>query len=107
MLSSKKIKDFVESLRDYYDYVFIDAPPIGIVTDAGIISSYTDGCIFVVGAGEADIEMAKVSKDRLEKVGANILGVVLNKFEASGANGYYNYYYEQDTRSRRRGRRKR
>ena len=107
MLSSKKIKDFVESLRDYYDYVFIDAPPIGIVTDAGIISTYTDGCIFVVGAGEADIEMAKVSKERLEKVGANILGVVLNKFEASGANGYYNYYYEQDTRSRRRGRRKR
>ena len=107
MLSSKKIKDFVESLRDYYDYVFIDAPPIGIVTDAGIISTYTDGCIFVVGAGEADIEMAKISKERLEKVGANILGVVLNKFEASGANGYYKYYYEQDTRSRRRGRRKR
>ena len=99
--------DFVESLRVYYDYVFIDAPPIGIVTDAGIISTYTDGCIFVVGAGEADIEMAKISKERLEKVGANILGVVLNKFEASGANGYYNYYYEQDTRSRRRGRRKR
>ena len=107
MLSSKKIKDFVESLRDYYDYVFIDAPPIGIVTDAGIISSYTDSCIFVVGAGEADIEMAKVSKERLEKVGANILGVVLNKFEASGANGYYNYYYEQETRRTRRGRRKR
>ena len=42
--------------------------------------------------------MAKISKERLEKVGANILGVVLNKFEASGANGYYNYYYEQDTR---------
>ena len=51
--------------------------------------------------------MAKVSKERLEKVGANILGVVLNKFEASGANGYYNYYYEQETRRTRRGRRKR
>ena len=67
MLSSKKIRDFIKSLREYYDYVFIDAPPIGIVTDAGIISTYTDGCIFVVGAGEADIEMAKVSKERLEK----------------------------------------
>ena len=104
MLSSKKIRDFIESLREYYDYIFIDAPPIGIVTDAGIISTYTDGCIFVVGAGEADIEMAKVSKERLEKVGANILGVVLNKFEASGASGYYNYYYEQETKAR--GRRK-
>ena len=104
MLSSKKIRDFIESLREYYDYVFIDAPPIGIVTDAGIISTYTDGCIFVVGAGEADIEMAKVSKERLEKVGANILGVVLNKFESSGASGYYNYYYEQETKGK--GRRK-
>lgn len=104
MLSSKKIRDFIKSLREYYDYIFIDAPPIGIVTDAGIISTYTDGCIFVVGAGDADIEMAKVSKERLEKVGANILGVVLNKFESSGASGYYNYYYEQETKAR--GRRK-
>lgn len=104
MLSSKKIRDFIESLREYYDYIFIDASPIGIVTDAGIISTYTDGCIFVVGAGDADIEMAKVSKERLEKVGANILGVVLNKFESSGASGYYNYYYEQETKAR--GRRK-
>ena len=106
MLSSKKIRDFIESLREYYDYIFIDAPPIGIVTDAGIISTYTDGCIFVVGAGDADIEMAKVSKERLEKVGANILGVVLNKFEASGASGYYNYYYEQETKGKGKGRRK-
>ena len=106
MLSSKKIRDFIVSLREYYDYIFIDAPPIGIVTDAGIISTFTDGCIFVVGAGEADIEMAKVSKERLEKVGANILGVVLNKFEASGASGYYNYYYEQETGRKARNKKK-
>lgn len=106
MLSSKKIRDFIESLREYYDYIFIDAPPIGIVTDAGIISTFTDGCIFVVGAGDADIEMAKVSKERLEKVGANILGVVLNKFESSGASGYYNYYYEQETGRKARNKKK-
>lgn len=106
MLSSKKIRDFIVSLREYYDYIFIDAPPIGIVTDAGIISTYTDGCIFVVGAGDADIEMAKVSKERLEKVGANILGVVLNKFESSGASGYYNYYYEQETGRKARNKKK-
>ena len=50
MLASKKMKEFVKSLREYYDYIFIDTPPIGIVTDAGIISTYSDGCIFVVGA---------------------------------------------------------
>lgn len=106
MLSSKKIREFVNSLRDYYDYVFIDAPPIGIVTDAVIISTYADGCIFVVGAGDADIEMVKMAKERLESVGANILGVVLNKFDASVSNAYYNYYYEEDVKSRGRDRRR-
>ena len=106
ILSSKKMKEFITSLREYYDYIFIDAPPIGIVTDAGIISTYSDGCVFVVGSKQCDIEMAKIAKKRLEDVGANIIGAVLNKFEASGANGYYNYYYEQDVKSRGRGRRK-
>ena len=106
ILSSKKMKEFITSLKEYYDYIFIDTPPIGIVTDAGIISTYSDGCIFVVGSKQCDIEMAKYAKERLEKVGANILGVVLNKFEASGASGYYNYYYEQETKARGKGRRK-
>ena len=105
MLSSKKIRDFIESLREYYDYVFIDAPPIVIVTDAGIISTYSDGCIFVVGSKQCDIEMAKIAKKRLEDVNANIIGAVLNKFEAEGSSyNYYNYYYEQS--SGRKGRNK-
>lgn len=102
MLSSKKIINFIDSLREHYDYIFIDAPPIGMVTDAAVISTYTDGCIFVVGSGEVDIEMAKISKERLEKVGANILGVVLNKFKASGKNAYYSYYYEEEVKTRGR-----
>ena len=97
MLASRKMRDFVMSIKDKYDYVFIDAPPIGIITDAGIISTYVDGTILVVSAGEADIEQVKISKERLDKVNANILGVVLNKFEdESGSNSYYNYYYGHD-----------
>lgn len=97
MLASKRMKELVEELREYYDYIFIDSPPIGVVTDAGIISSYSDGCIFVVGAKECDVEEAKVSKERLEKLGVNILGCVLNKFEAEGSEySYYSYYYTQD-----------
>ena len=105
ILSSKKMKEFITSLREYYDYIFIDAPPIGIVTDAGIISTYSDGCVFVVGSKQCDIEMAKIAKKRLEDVGANIIGAVLNKFEAEG-NGYnyYNYYYQHE--SGRKGRNK-
>ena len=101
ILSSKKMKEFITSLREYYDYIFIDAPPIGIVTDAGIISTYSDGCIFVVGSKQCDIEMAKIAKKRLEDVNANIIGAVLNKFEAEGSSyNYYNYYYEQSSSRR-------
>ena len=105
ILSSKKMKDFINELREYYDYIFIDTPPIGVVTDAGIISTYSDGCVFVVGSKQCDIEMAKIAKKRLEDVGANIIGAVLNKFEAEG-NGYnyYNYYYQHE--SGRQGRNK-
>lgn len=96
MLASKKMKAFVESLKDYYDYIFIDAPPIGIITDAGIVSTYTDGTILIVASREADIDMVKIAKSRLEKVNANILGLVLNKFEESSRSySYYNYYYEE------------
>ncbi|HSQ89123.1 CpsD/CapB family tyrosine-protein kinase [Romboutsia sp.] len=107
MLSSKKMREFVQSLREHYDYIFIDAPPIGIVTDAGIISTYTDGTLFVVGSNEADSEMAKISKERLDNVGANILGTVLNKFEVNGSGyDYYNYYYQESERSSRSSRNK-
>ena len=101
ILSSKRMKEFITSLKEYYDYIFIDAPPIGIVTDAGIISTYSDGCIFVVGSKQCDIEMAKIAKKRLEDVNANIIGAVLNKFEAEGSSyNYYNYYYEQSSSRR-------
>ena len=94
MLQSNKMKNFIEVVKEYYDYVFIDAPPVGVVTDASIISQYADGVILLVGSNETDIEAAKISKERLENVGANILGVVLNKFENEGsAYGYYGYYY--------------
>ncbi len=102
MLSSKRMKNIIEELKDHYDYIFIDAPPIGIVTDAGIISTYTDGTVFVVGSNETDAEMIKISKEKLENVGANILGVILNKFEPKGSESYYYNYYYQETEKKGR-----
>lgn len=103
ILSSKKMKQFISEMKSIYDYVFIDAPPIGIVTDAGIISTYSDGVVMVVGSNEATIDLARLSIDRLNKVNANILGVVLNKLKIEKGNstyGYYEYYYKQESGSR-------
>ena len=107
ILSSKKMKEFINEVKEHYDYIFIDTPPIGIVTDAGIISNYSDGAIFVVGSKQCDIEMAKIAKQRLEGVGAHIIGAVLNKFEAEGNSyNYYNYYYQENSGKKGKGKRR-
>ncbi|WP_042271142.1 CpsD/CapB family tyrosine-protein kinase [[Clostridium] dakarense] len=94
LLHSEKVKELIDNLKKEYDYIFIDSPPIGIVTDAGILASFSDGVIFVVGSDEVDNKMVKISKDRLYKVNANILGVILNKYKCN--QNEYNYYKETD-----------
>ena len=96
VLSSKKMSEFIESIKDEYDYIFIDSPPVGVVSDASIISSYSDGVIFVVGANEVDSNLAKIAKERLDSVKANIVGVILNKFKIDTNSEYYNYYYNEN-----------
>ena len=96
VLSSKKMSEFIESIKYEYDYIFIDSPPVGVVSDASIISAYSDGVIFVVGANEVDSNLAKIAKERLDSVKANIVGVILNKFKTDTNSEYYNYYYNEN-----------
>ncbi|MGL6108244.1 CpsD/CapB family tyrosine-protein kinase [Romboutsia sp.] len=105
MLASNKMKKFIEEMREEYDYVFIDSPPIGLVTDAGIIGGYSDGCIFVVGAQETNIDVVKMAKEKLDSVGVNIIGSVLNKYAVKkSTQGYYDYYYLETRSSKRKSR---
>ena len=107
MLASNKMTEFVSGLKDRYDYIFIDTPPIGVVTDAGIVSTYSDGCIFVVGAKKTEIETVKISIEKLESLGANILGGILNKFEVNkSSSDYYSDYYKKERRFKRKSKRK-
>lgn len=92
LLSSDKMERFIESLKEIYDYIIIDTPPVIMVTDAQILSKYADGCLLVVASAEADKNAAIKAKELLEKVKAKILGVVLNKLDTK-RKGYYGYYY--------------
>ena len=97
ILSSKKMAKFLEDIKSHYDYIFIDAPPVGVVSDATIISSNVDGVMYVVGAKETDLSHAQVAIENLKKADANIIGSVLNKYEMNQSSySYYGYYYEQD-----------
>ena len=92
LLGSDRMKKVLEDLRELYDYVIIDSPPVGYVTDGAILASICDGTIFVIAAGESDQRAVKHAKEQLDKVSANILGAVLTKIPIKGK-GYYKYHY--------------
>lgn len=108
MLSSKKMKVFLQEASKIYDRIVIDSPPVNAVTDAQILATIADGVVLVIGSGITEIDLAKRAKELLDKVKANIIGVVLNKAESSSGkygNKYY-YYYEENGDKRSRKRRK-
>lgn len=92
LCGSAKMRNFIESLKSEFDYIILDTPPVGVVTDGALMGSYTDGTILVIASGNVEIEAAKRSKTLLNNVNANILGVVLNKIPTTDS-GYYKYYY--------------
>ena len=106
LLSSIAMKQFMQEVVKDYDIVIMDAPPVGRVTDAAIISTYVDGTILVAHSGRVEAAGLKRAKELLDKVNANILGVVLNRLDkhASGNSYYYQYdYYNNEGRGRKRG----
>ena len=100
LLNSKAMKNLVSELREKYNYVFIDSPPICRLNDACIIAQYVDGTVLVNASKEIDPKVAKLTLEKLKKVGANIIGVVLNKFRSEQYNyySYYSYYGYDDNR---------
>ena len=100
LLNSKAMKNLVSELREKYNYVFIDSPPICRLNDACIIAQYVDGTVLVNASKEIDSKVAKLTLEKLKKVGANIIGVVLNKFRSEQYNyySYYSYYGYDDNR---------
>lgn len=94
LLGSNQMKHLVEKLREDYDIVLLDAPPVGSVTDAALLSTIVDGTILVASSGVVEIDSLKRAKELLLKVNAHIIGVVLNKLDKnSKGNSYYYYYY--------------
>jgi capsular exopolysaccharide synthesis family protein len=92
MLGSKRMRDVLEMLRGQFDMIVIDSPPVLAATDAVLLSTQADATILVASAGttkEGDLDH---SLERLDDVGAHVIGVLLNQFDISMAYGYkYSY----------------
>lgn len=105
LLGSKKMEALLQEAAEDYDYVFLDMPPVLAVTDAVLMSCQTDGTILVLGSGDISPDEGKQAKELLEKVHANILGVILNKVPQHHKSGYYYYYYYDENHNKKRKRR--
>jgi len=93
LLGSEKMKEFVEYLKLNYDFVVFDTPPLVAVTDALILASQVDSVLLVASAGKTEIDVLEKAREMVQRVGGNVIGVLLNNFDASATYGtYYRYY---------------
>ena len=94
LLGSQAMTHLLAELRERFDVVLIDAPPLLPVTDAAVLSAACDGALLVVGSGRVDNQAVTKSLESLAKVNARVVGVVLNMAPVSGRFGYYSYRYD-------------
>jgi succinoglycan biosynthesis transport protein ExoP len=93
-LTLAEMRELLELLREEYDYIIIDTPPLLVVTDPSITASMVDGVLMTLRVRRKSKPNAKESINILRGVGAKILGVVINNSdEASSSDGYRGYGY--------------
>lgn len=92
LLDEQLFKDLINKLRQEYDYVLIDTPPIGSVIDAAVVSKICDGIVIVIESNKISYKFVQNVKEQLDKTGCEILGVVLNKVDLSNDKYYEKYY---------------
>jgi protein-tyrosine kinase len=93
ILGSSRTRAFWASLREKYDYVLIDAPPVLAVTDAVILAGQVDGVILVLKPGATRSNIAVQARDQFARADARLLGVVLNQVKIDSPDYQYAYYY--------------
>ena len=113
LLDSKNMQDSLEKLKEQYELVLLDSPPVGAVVDAKVIASQTDGVILLAVLGQTKTAALKESIKGINSAGAAIRGIVLNKVRLPTVRypyRYSHYYYyrsrygeEEDTQSTSNG----
>jgi non-specific protein-tyrosine kinase len=94
LLGSEKMNQIIAEVKNQSDVIVFDSPPLNAVTDASVLSKLVDGVIVVVKAGSTKIIAAQQALEQLQRVGANVIGVVLNNVNMKKArySTYYSYY---------------
>jgi capsular exopolysaccharide synthesis family protein len=90
-INSQKMQQLLEKVRQDYDYVLIDTPPYGIITDAAPLMKMSDGVILVTRFNLTTTPELDQILENLNNINANIIGTVLNEYDPEIASGYYSY----------------
>ena len=91
LLSSPRMDKLLDFVKEHYDCVFIDTPPVNIVTDATVFSQKATGYVIIVKTDTTNIPELKTTVSTLQGINANILGFILNDAN-SEKKKYYSYY---------------
>ncbi|MCG9707737.1 polysaccharide biosynthesis tyrosine autokinase [Pseudoalteromonas sp. Isolate3] len=94
LLMHERFSKLVETIKDHYDLIIIDTPPILAVTDPAIVSAHAGSTLLVTRFGQNHIRELELTRNRFEQNGIDVKGVVFNGVlkKASNAYGYYGYY---------------
>ena len=92
ILGSKRYHSFLARLKNEYDFVVVDTPPLSAFIDAAVIGSVVDGTLLVVRRNFVRRDEVVASMEQLKKAEANVLGTVLNYCEDKKSEYYYEYY---------------
>ncbi|MEQ4204258.1 polysaccharide biosynthesis tyrosine autokinase [Actinopolymorpha sp. B9G3] len=97
LLHSRALAELLAKLREHFDSIIIDAPPLLPVTDAGILATQADGTLLVVRYGKTTHDQIRGSVARLNSVNARLIGTLLNRSPQKGDGGKYGYGYGYGT----------
>jgi len=92
LLGSRRFSDLLAGAREHYDYVLLDAPPIGPVSDPAILSSQGDGVMLVLNAQKTRKIAVRQARRSLDAVGANLIGTVMNNVKGRPFSYGYSTY---------------
>ncbi len=94
LLGSQKMTALIQLVGEQVDRLIIDSPPVSAVTDATVLANQVDGVLLVIEAGKTRLAAALQAKEQLNRVGAHLVGVVLNKVPVGRHGSFYgNYSY--------------
>ncbi|MFM2418744.1 MAG: hypothetical protein RL385_3467, partial [Pseudomonadota bacterium] len=93
LLHTAKFGKLMGDLKEKFDLVIFDSPPVGVVIDAAIIGPQVDGAIIVAESGRTSRDALAHALRQMRDVGTNVLGCVLNDVDLAKHGAYGGYYY--------------